>query len=307
VRAVNDPDEREPEDARPVLPDILAGGAVAVAGVRLGPEAAIVLGMGGRLFESLAQHVWEELRPDARRRTGQMLATAAEAAGCDAERLHGLIGASERNRLMAGMAMQAAERTEWPPQVRTVGKVLAAGLIASDDAVDVPQFALTAMEDLGRLHVSLLDLLVWYEPAWEGNTRAFRRLPAATDAGERAWTVGRRIWTAQFILTARPGLRPVFTSVAGTLVRHGLAEQTDRALEAMEQLSKEFEQQINQQAAAARRGGGTGMFTPVQAPAIHGIERSWSPTELGEQVLGFYLEAGAEAEIADLAAPQADR
>jgi hypothetical protein len=43
--------------------------------------------------------------------------------------------------------------------------VLAAGVIASDDAVDVPQFALNVMEDLGRLHVSLLDLLVWYEPA----------------------------------------------------------------------------------------------------------------------------------------------
>jgi hypothetical protein len=46
VRAVNDPDEREPQDARPVLPDILAGGALAAVGVRLGPEAAIALGNG---------------------------------------------------------------------------------------------------------------------------------------------------------------------------------------------------------------------------------------------------------------------
>src|SRR6202042_3051069 len=61
---------------------------------------------------------------------------------------------------------------------------------------------------------------------------------------EPTGAAGRRSWTQAWILDQRPHLRPVFTSVAGTLVRHGLAEQTDWAREAMEQLGKDFREQL---------------------------------------------------------------
>lgn len=34
-------------------------------------------------------------------------------------------------------------------------------------------------------------------------------------------------------------------------------------------------------------------------PGARRIERSWTPTELGERVLGYYLEAGADSAAAD--------
>ena len=137
---------------------------VAAVGIRLGPEVALGLGAASPLVESLAERTWGELRPDARRRTAQMLSVAAETARWDTEELGGRIGASEQTRLQAGIAMAAAQRTAWPPQVQALGKVLAAGLIAEDDAVDIPQFALRAMAELDRLHIVLLELLVRNDP-----------------------------------------------------------------------------------------------------------------------------------------------
>jgi hypothetical protein len=264
---------------------------VAAAGVRLGPEAAIALGAAGRLFESLAERAWEELRPDARQRAAQMLSAAAEAARCDDKQLGKLIGASETTRLQTALAMSAAERTAWPPKVRALGKVLAAGLIAANDAVDLPMYALDAMVELDRLHVSLLDLLVRYEPEWASGV-GYRAQPHRDLPDHHEWVVGQRIWTAPVIAAIRPQLQPVLTSVTGSLVRHGLAEQTDRTREALEQLEHDLKEQVNQQAAGASRGP---RITPPRlvGPVIRKVERSWSPTELGEQVLGFYFEAAA--------------
>ena len=288
VRVVNDPDEeREPDR---VGPKVAAGLTVAGAGVLLGPGAALLLGVASPLFESLAERAWDELRPDARRRAAQMLSVAAETAGCDAEQLGEMIGASEANRLQAGLAMDAAQRTAWPPQVQALGKVLAAGLISADDAVNVPQFALNAMVELERLHVTLLELLVRYEPAWtaDGYTaRPHREMPEL-----REWIAEKRIWLAPAIVAVRPQLQPVLTGVAGTLVRHGLAEQTDRTPEALERLGR----QSYRQAAAAESRRPRETPPALWAPRERRVERSWSPTELGEQVLGFYEEAGTEAD-----------
>jgi hypothetical protein len=248
---VNEPDqEREPDR---LGPKIAAGVVVAGAGVAWGPGAALALGAAGPLFESLAERAWQELRPDARQRAAQVLSTAAEAAGCDADQLGDLIGASETTRLQAGLAMRAAERTAWPPQVRALGRVLAEGLIASDDAVDVTRFALNVMVNLDRLHVSLLELLVRYRPLnmpiapgkYEYVVEPFR------DPGDDGWHRHTREWPAEAIITIRPQLRPVFNALVGTLLRYGLAVDEGYCL---------------------------------------------SPTELGEPVLGFYEEAGAEAE-----------
>jgi hypothetical protein len=186
--------------------------------------------------------------------------------------------------------MAAAERTAWPPQIRALGKVLAAGLISADDAIDVPQFALNAMVELDRLHVALLELLVRYEPGWTADgyeARPHRDMPEL-----REWIADKRIWLAPVIVAVRPQLRPVLTSVVATLVRHGLAEQTERTPESLERLGR----QSYRQAAAAESRRPRATPPALWAPRERRVERSWSPTELGEQVLGFYFEAAAEAD-----------
>jgi hypothetical protein len=293
--------DRSPEEHEPdrVGPKIAAGLAVAGAGIALGPGAALILGAASPLFESLAERAWGELSPDARRRDGLMLSTVADAAGCDAEQLGEMIGASEQTRLMTGLAMQAAERTVWPPKVVALGKVLAAGLIASDEAeVDVQQQALAAMTDMDRLHVILLDLLVRYEPDPKHNRfeATLHRVPSyvnvsAAGGGPKVWSPGRRIWTAPQICAARPQLRPVVPTLLGTLQRHGLAAKNDIAPEMLKQLSNNITQQVNRQAGEMQRSRRTEPIT-LREPTIHDVEPSWSPTELGELVLGFYLEAG---------------
>lgn len=115
-------------------------------------------------------------------------------------------------RLLTGLAMSAAERTAWPPKVVALGRMLAAGLIAEDAAaVDVQQLAMTAMADVKRPHVVLLDLLVRYEPdaemgvGWKGVPR---RVPSYQSRyvggdGQLFWTQGRRVWTAHQICDVR--------------------------------------------------------------------------------------------------------
>ncbi len=48
---------------------------------------------------------------------------------------------------MTALAIVAVERATWPPQVVALGRVLASGLIADGDAVDLAKYALDAMSE----------------------------------------------------------------------------------------------------------------------------------------------------------------
>jgi hypothetical protein len=265
------------------------------------PEAAVALGSAGYLFESLAEKSWAELRPQARRRVAQMLATTACKLGCDDEQLGKLIGKSEPTVLMTGLAMSAAERTVWPQQVVALGRLLADGLIADGDDIDIAQFALNAMTDLTRLDVILLELLVRHKPdrGKDGSWEAGELQPATIyQLSEHVdWMIGRRIWREELIVAVRPELRQVLLTIAATLTRHGLAIQVDRTPEALEQVTRELERQINSQANAARR---TTRVTPptlhIPPTSVRRAERMWAPTQFGEQVLDYYLEAAEQEE-----------
>src|SRR5260221_13706525 len=126
------------------------------------------------------------------------------------------------------------------------------------------------------------------------SARRWPRRPTRKRSGRSAAGSGR----PKLVPVVRPELGEVLTGLIGTLIRHGLAEQTDKTREAMEQLGKEFQDQINRQTAAASRGQRPGPIGQ-RPPTVRRIERSWSPTELGEQVLDFYIDAGAEADITD--------
>lgn len=297
----DDDEDREPDH---VGPKIVAGLAVAGAGIRLGPEVALAFGAASPLFESLAERAWEELRPDARQRAARVLSTAAEEVGCDDEQLSELIRSSETTRLQAGLTMNAAQRTAWPPKVYALGRVLAAGLIATDETeVNVQDQALAAMTDLERLHVILLELLVKYEPDWTNNgiVATPHRVPSYQDAflgggspdDPRVWSIGRRKWPDHRIVAVRPQLRPVLTSLLGTLQRHGLAAENDSAPEGLEQLSKNLVQQVNRQAGQMQRDQQARPVT-LREPTVRIVGPSWSPTELGETILDYYRLAGEE-------------
>jgi hypothetical protein len=246
-----------------------------------------------------ARQVWDEVTPDAQRRQGEMLGAAADAAGQDLEGLAGMIGQSERTRLMAGIAMTGAARSAWPPKVYGLGRALADGLIAADEAqINLADLVLPAMTDMDRPHVSLLELLVrWIPDQVVGQPlglRAHEELPYAP--GE-AWHVGQRAWTASQIGDVRPALRPAVTSLIGTLLRHGLAAQNDNIPGVLTKYAEEINKHL-----------GSEYSSRMSEPTIRRIvpPPSWSPTELGERVLGYYRLAADEFAATHALAPGSD-
>jgi hypothetical protein len=280
-----------------------AAAAGALVGVKLGPEAAVAGAAAVPYLELLARWAWDGFRPDSQRRQAEMLGVTAEAAAQDPEQLADLIGQSEGTRLLTATAMAGAARTAWPPKVAALGRALAAGLIADDARIDVAELVLPAMADMERPHVSLLELLVRWWPGASAPRQQDQRLPLRR-VGE-AWEAGRRIWTAVQIGQARPELRPVVTSLIGTLERYGLAVQNDDTAAVLAEFSKQIRKEMARNPPQRARNGAqllpvmpemtTNRITP--AP-------SWSPTNLGDQVLGYYQLAATEFDDAQAGTAQ---
>jgi hypothetical protein len=230
-----------------------------------------------------------------------MLGAAAEASDQDLGGLAGMIGRSERTRLMAGIAMTGAATTAWPPKVYGLGRALADGLIAADDAeVNIADLVVPAMTDMDRPHVSLLELLVrWIPEQAVGqplDVRAHQDLPPYLP-GE-AWHVGQRSWTAAQIGEARPALQPVVTSLMGTLMRHDLAAQNDSIPSVLAKYADEINQHLGRLESS--------MSMPESTVRRILPPPSWSPTELGERVLGYYRLAADEFAATHALAPGDD-
>jgi hypothetical protein len=283
----------------------LVGAAGAWAGYRLGGADGAAAGAGAVPYVTALLHRSAgEWWADRTRRAEKMMEAAGEVTGLPPGQLADLAGRSERTRHLTDVAIQAATDTFWPPTVRAIGRAFAAGLLANDEAeVDLRQHALEVMADLDRLHVTLLELLVKYEPdiRHDGIRATLHRVPSYVNTflgGDRpdnpkVWSVGRRKWTAPQIRAVRPKLQPVLPSLLGALQQHGLADQNDTVPDALKKLSDDLAQQVNRQAGQMQRGQQMEPIT-LQQPTIRRVEPIWSPTDLGEKVLGFYGEAGAE-------------
>jgi hypothetical protein len=258
----------EPEDSdkrRERLQRGMAVGAGAAIGVVLsGPAGAVVGAALGPMLEPWAARVWDELSADGRRRAGETLAAACEALDCESEELGERISASELTRLQAGIAISAATRTVWPAKVRVLGRALASGLLAEDDAtIDTEMLILAAMAEIEALDLSLLELLTNHPPAdWTGD------------------------WTEDEIGRQRPHLKHVVHSLLGTLQRHGLIMQDDIAIVTMTNLWEEIE----------RRKRWRDDAPPLNSSRFVDLapEQSWLLTVLGLDVLDRYREAGAD-------------
>jgi hypothetical protein len=283
----------------------LAGATGAAAGFAVGGPFGAAVGAASapylaRFFQKAADKIWA----DRSRRAEEMLETAAETAGLSADEFAERASETEQTRFLTDKAIQAAADTIWPEGVRAIGRALAAGLLATDKPViDVRQRVLGIMTDLDEMHVRLLELLVKSEPDFtrDGLVAIPHRIPSYVDTymgGERPdnpkiWSAGRRKWTARAISMVAPDLQQVLPSLLGELRESGLVQENDTAPDAIKQLSDDLAKQVNQQAGQMQRGGQTKPIT-LQPTTIGPPEPTWSPTELGEKILSFYAEAGAE-------------
>jgi hypothetical protein len=131
--------------------------------------------------------------------------------GSDPEELERLVLTSDQSRLQAGIALSAAARITWPPKVRALGRALAAGLMATDDArINTEPLIMAALADIEFPQASLLELLTCHWPRFTkgGGLTAERLISRPSDEGA-PWVAGQRIWLPADIGRIRPALRPV--------------------------------------------------------------------------------------------------
>jgi hypothetical protein len=252
---VDDEEQHGPSIGTQAIVAGVAAGGGALLGGPLG--AAVGAGMTPYLA-ALVDNVIDEWHRNRRQNIADMAETAAITAGLSPEELGARMGRSQRTRLLTNTAAESAAKTAWPHKVRALGRVLADGLIADDAKIDIVELALTAMTDLERPHVMVLDLLANYgvanveeDPA---NGVPFRfEIKSAKDVGvnDPKWIPD---WRDREILMARPQLQEAYPNIMATLQRHALIAQ-------------------NRYRAHA-----------------------WAVTELGSRILGYYVEASVDAD-----------
>jgi hypothetical protein len=279
-----------------LLPRVIADAAAAAAGVPFGPAGPFVTATTAPYLELLAQDAWDKFGEDAKNRIFAMLGRAWHASGLGSLPFARRIGRNERTRLLTATAMTGAATTAWPPRVAAIGTLLARGLIADDeDELDLVALALGAMAEMDRPHVTLLDLLVNFAPNF--TVASSEAQPHNLYPEDGSWRVGRRAWSAEQISTVRPQLKPALPGLIGTLVRHGLAVENNDAAAALTEIVQGFERRARYQASQIRAGSAlTAAKLQPHIPQVPNVIQTWSPTERGEQVLGFYCEAAETSE-----------
>jgi hypothetical protein len=291
-------DERRDENQEAIANAVgaLLGNAIA------GPIGGVVgAGLGPKL-RRLVRGVWAELSESARQRQTEVLFWAIRE-GVPVDEMEARINASKRTQLLAGLALDAAWQTAWEDKVRTLGRSLAEGLLADDNAkIDTEQMIIAAIADIEGPQLAMLELLVDWRPG-RYNTEPLISGPLdlPKDSHDRpfgdGWYVAGREWSRELMARARPTLVPLAPSLLGTLQRHGLAIQNDKTGEAIEEYAQALEKQIadyeQKRIAATHR-----IHRPpsVLNPAKLAPEPTWSPTELGEQVFLRFHEAGTKLE-----------
>ena len=150
-------------------------------------------------------------------------------------------GSAPRSRpsLLTGFALSAATRTAWEDKLRTLGRSLAEGLLAEDEAkIDTEQMIIAAITDIEGPQLAMLEFLVRWEPrryAGSPPIRGHSIIPEySTLEFDDSWQVHEREWSHEQIAYARPNLAPITPSLLGTLQRHGLVVQNDNTGDAIE-------------------------------------------------------------------------
>jgi hypothetical protein len=271
-----------------------------------GPAGAIAGAAFGPLLESLVQGAWADISESARRREASTLYWAIREGITETE-LKEQIKASERTKLLTGLALSAAARTAWDEKVRTLGRSLASGLLANDDAkIDTEQMIIASITDIEGPQLAMLELLVRWFPAQIDLLPSLIAGPLDIPGRDSSgWNVGEREWPYPLIAYARPNLLPIAPSLFGTLQRHGLIVQNEYTNVEMDRYQNgrfwaEIEDAAGVQIAPKQRSADYHYRyvgrPKVTWPAGEAPLPRWSPTELGEQVFLRFRDGGAEAE-----------
>lgn len=276
-----------------LLPRVIADAAAAAAGLPLGPAGTFLTAAAAPYLEVVAQWAWDKFGEDSTRRILGMLGRAWHATGLSSVSFASRIGRDEQTRLLTASAIRGASSTAWPPRVKAIGDLLARGLLTDDEVeIDLVAYGLAAMAEMERPHVSLLDLLVNYTPYFTAAAEKAAPYVPQESSSSGPWHADNRKWTAYQIAAIRPRLKPALEGLMGTLIRHGLAVEDNGAAHALQESLRGFEQRANEQAGQMMAGSRlTASTMRPHVPKIPRIIRSWSPTELGEQILGLYGEA----------------
>lgn len=253
------------------------------------------------MLEPLVMGIWAELSASARQRQTDMLFWAIRT-GIPVDELEDRMNASDRTQLLTAFALNAATRTAWEDKVRTLGRSLAEGLLAEDEAkIDTEQMIIAAITDIEGPQLAMLELLVAWRPGRntaEPLVSGPFNLPEESHSRtlDGSWDGVWREWPRRLIANARPNLAPIMPTLLGTLQRHGLIVQNNNTGEAIERYSKKLEDKLGEQYAQIGRSGAFRPSGPprVPDPARLVPEPTWSPTELGEQVFLRFRDGGTE-------------
>jgi hypothetical protein len=174
----------------------------------------MIVGAGlGPLLEPLVSGVWAELSESARQRQTNVLFWAIHN-GVPVDEMKERINASERTQLLTGFALNAAWRTAWDDKVRTLGRSLAAGLLAEDNAtIDTEQMIIAAITDIEGPQLAMLELMVAWRPGRNvAEPLVSGPLSLPEDSHWRPyddlWDIAWRKWSRGQIAHARPNPCP---------------------------------------------------------------------------------------------------
>jgi hypothetical protein len=286
--------ERDDDERRDENQEAVAAAAGALLGSIAGPGGAVGGAWLGPKLKRWVRGIWAELSESARERQADVLFWAIRE-GVPVDEMEARIKASKKTELLAGLALDAAWQTAWEDKLRTLGGSLAAGLLAEDDAtIDTEQMIIAAIADIEAPQLALLDLLVRWVPLRSPADAPVTALDIPAYSLEYGrWRVGDRVRSHDQITYIRPRLASIVPTLLGTLQRHGLVVQNDNAAEAIESLARK----LATDTARYEREGGSRAFHPSGPPQVANAGRlvpalTWSPTELGEQVLLRFREAG---------------
>jgi hypothetical protein len=268
-------DEVMPERWDRVTREAAAGAAGALFGAVIGgPSGALVAGVVPPYVLALLDDFggrWASHRRDA---AGRVLLAAADAIEADVEEVLLQAQADPRLELLAGQALAAGAGTVFEDKIAALGRVLARGLMADDEAMlDETSMMLDALSQLEAPHVRILAIF-----ADDANALPVAR---SSRAFKDPYAAAQYRWRAYEISDLRnnfPHYGIGLIGIISTLERGGMVGTVGPD---MEKVFKEMQ-----------RHDGSSPFAP------HGLRRAgdvrWRITPLGYEVFRVVREGGEE-------------
>ncbi|MFD7026129.1 hypothetical protein [Promicromonospora sukumoe] len=274
------------EDTKDVVTKAAAASLGALAGSAVaGPAGGMLGAAAGPMLEPIMRRVWDELASDSRTSAEQVLVEASSYSNKRPDELAESIRQNEERRLLGGLAFAAGSRTRNKDKIRGLGRALADGVLADDDArLDETHLILRAMDDLEAPHITVLDFLVNFYPGkvWQGEqTEPPMRIEDDPSAGDRSDSRSR--WKVLELEFARPGFRGSVQSLLGTLQRHGLAVSEQN----IGNVLKRYQDDASK--AALLSLDRTAPATGAARFRTRDVEPRWSATVLGAHVLDYII------------------